>query len=216
MVPARNDQARHDPARHDPERLAELVRSESVGVDRYLLGLAGPPGCGKSTIAARLGRSLDATVVPMDGFHLPNATLDREGLRSVKGAPETFDAAGFVAAVDALRRADDEVVLPTFDRTLDEPVADSLRVPTAQRIVIVEGNYLLLDQYPWANLRDMFDTVGYIDIDRTVRIDRLIARHVEFGRTRSAAVDFVHRSDEVNTTLIEKSRDRADLFVTES
>ena len=200
-------------ARLGPDGLAEFVRTQASGADRYLLGIAGPPGSGKSTLAAELGRSLDATVVPMDGFHLPNAELDRRGVRNVKGAPATFDAVGFVAAMAALRRAADEVLLPTFDRGADEPVPGMIRVAGTERIVIVEGNYLLLDRPPWVELRDVFDAIAYVDLDHATRLHRLIARHVEFGRSLADATAFVHESDEANTALVEASRADADVFV---
>lgn len=193
--------------------LADSVRARASGRGRYLFGIAGPPGSGKTTVASQLARELGAPVVPMDGYHLPNAVLDEHGLRGVKGAPQTFDAGDFVATVARLRAAVEDVALPAFDRVTDEPNADQIRVSAAERIVIVDGNYLLIDLEPWSALADLFDAVAYIDVDREVRVDRLIARHVEFGRTHAAATAFVLESDEANTAVIEAARHRADLIV---
>ena len=126
--------------------LASWVRAQANGVDRFLFGVAGSPGSGKSTLAEHLGAELGAPVVQMDGFHLPNAELDASGLRDVKGAPETFDAQAFVELVGSLRDPSRPVRCPAFDRTADEPVADQVCVAPSDSVVIIEGNYLLLDQ----------------------------------------------------------------------
>jgi pantothenate kinase len=193
--------------------LAPWISERITGADRYVFGIAGPPGSGKSTLAAQLGAALDAPVVAMDGFHLPNDVLRARGLLAVKGAPDTFDALGFLALVRALRNANDTVRCPAFDRTIDAPVADQVSVAPGDVVVVVEGNYLLLDQAPWASLAGIFDAIAYLDVPGDVRRERLIARHVEFGRDRADAVDFVHRSDEANALLVEASRMRADLIV---
>jgi len=164
-------------------------------------------------LAGELGNELGAPVVPMDGFHLPNATLAARGHLDIKGAPETFAADEFVELMLALRKPAAVVHCPTFDRTSDEPVPDQLRVVPADAIVIVEGNYLLLDEQPWVQLADVFDDVAYLETPSEVRIERLIDRHVEFGCGRREALEFVHRSDEVNAQRIESSRSRADLLV---
>lgn len=184
------------------------IRVRAVGVPRFVVGLAGPPGCGKSTLAARLSDELTAPVAPMDGFHLTNAELDARGLRSVKGAPHTFDVDAFAAMLREVRARRD-VVLPDFDRDVDEPRAGRLRVPADAPIVIVEGNYLLM----WPEVAELLDVVAYLDVDADVRVQRLIDRHVEFGKTPAEAREFVRRSDERNTALIEASRHRADVEI---
>jgi pantothenate kinase len=193
--------------------LVELVLGEARGWDRYVFGLAGPPGCGKSTVAARLADATGGVVVPMDGFHLDNDELDRLGLRHVKGAPDTFDAAGFVRLVAELRLADRPVVAPSFDRLADRTVDAAITVGPDDRIVIVEGNYLLLDRAPWSSLRELFDRIGYLDVDDRTRVDRLVARHVRHGRSPDDAREFVRVSDEVNAAIVAASRHRADVVV---
>lgn len=195
---------------------AELVSQIAIdarGRDRYVFGLAGPPGSGKSTVAARLADELGAVVVPMDGFHLDNTELDRLGLSGVKGAPDTFDAAGFVRLVEQLNHADGPVSAPSFDRVADRTIDGAITVGPDDRIVIVEGNYLLLERPPWGALPDLFDLTGYIDGDAHARVDRLVARHVRHGRSPDEAREFVRMSDEANAVIVAASRPRADVVV---
>jgi pantothenate kinase len=192
--------------------LAGWISERSAGSQRWVFGLAGPPGCGKSTIAARVSAVLGAPVVPMDGFHLANHVLDRLGLREVKGSPQTFDAQGFVDLVGRMRTST-AVTAPVFDRELDEPQPDRVSVAVSDRFVIVEGNYLLLDDEPWARLRNDLDAVAYVDVPTELRRRRLIARHIAFGKQPDEAEEFVVRSDERNTALVEACRHRAHLFV---
>jgi pantothenate kinase len=199
-----------------PAEVATWVSEQVAGRGRYLFGIAGPPGSGKSTLAERVGAELDAPVVAMDGFHLPNTVLLARGLLRVKGAPETFDALAFVDTVGAIRDATHTVSCPGFDRTIDAPVADRVRIAPDDAVVIVEGNYLLLDRDPWASLSGLFDAIAYLDVPVDLRRERLIDRHVEFGRDRIDAAEFVHRSDEANAVLVEASRTRADLVVAAS
>ena len=185
---------------------------------RRIIGIAGCPGSGKSTFAAGLvaEQPNSHVLVPMDGFHLPNAVLDTRGTRGVKGAPHTFDATAFVDAIRSIRTSEDAVVLPIFDRSIDEPQAGGVLVAPTEHIVLVEGNYLLLDEAPWSRLQNLFDLTIYVDTDDDVRIGRLIARHVEFGKSPAEATDFVRNSDERNTALVAASRDRADVLVVEA
>jgi pantothenate kinase len=193
--------------------LVAHITDAAGGRRRYLFGLAGPPGSGKSTVAARLADALGVVVVPMDGFHLDNAQLERLGLRGVKGAPETFDAAGFVRLVEQLRHATGPVSAPAFDRVADHSVDAAITVAPDDRIVIVEGNYLLLDRPPWASLRQLFDLTGYLAVDDATRVERLVARHVRHGRTPADAHHFVHTSDEANAAIIAATRSCADVVI---
>ena len=193
--------------------LASWIRDQAAGTGRYVFGIAGPPGSGKSTLAARLGATLGAPVVAMDGFHLSNDVLRDRGLLAVKGAPETFDATGFLALVRAIRDTSETISCPAFDRTIDAVVEDRVRVAPGDVVVVVEGNYLLLDRPPWGSLSEAFDAVAYLEVPDEIRRSRLIARHVEFGRDPVDAAEFVRRSDEANAVLVEASRSRADLLV---
>ncbi|MFK0218431.1 nucleoside/nucleotide kinase family protein [Streptomyces vinaceus] len=197
--------------------LEARARALAATGTRRILGIAGPPGAGKSTLAARLARALGperAVVVPMDGFHLAQAELERLGRADRKGAPDTFDAAGYAALLTRLRSPAPAVVYaPAFDRSLEEPVAGSIPVGPAVRLVITEGNYLLYEEGQWAGLRALLDEVWFLAPDDTLRVRRLVERHVRHGKAPARAEEWVARSDEANARLIAAGRSRADLVV---
>ena len=180
---------------------------------RTLLGLVGAPGAGKSTLAAALLAEFAdvAQVVPMDGFHLANVELERLGRRDRKGAPDTFDSAGYVALLRRLLvQADDEIVYaPEFRREIEEPIANAIPIHARTQLVITEGNYLLLDDGPWAEVKGLLDEVWYVDVDDALRVERLTQRHQQFGRSADEAEAWVAGTDEPNARLIEASRARA-------
>jgi pantothenate kinase len=188
---------------------------------RAILGIAGRPGAGKTTLAEHLARALNpagepwVAHVPMDGFHLADVELDRLGRRERKGAPDTFDAAGYAALLRRLREErDDEVVYaPGFERVLEQPIAGAIPVPPTARLVVTEGNYLLLDTGAWARVRPQLDEVWFCELDEDERLRRLVARHEEFGKSHEQAVAWVRRSDERNAELVAATRDLADLVV---
>jgi pantothenate kinase len=181
---------------------------------RSLLGITGAPGAGKSSLAAALAAAVPGSVVvPMDGFHLPTAVLERHGWVAERGTPRTFDAAGYVTLLRALR-AGSPVTAPGFDRAVEEPVAGMIAVPAGAPLVITEGNYLLLEAEPWAAVRGLLDEVWYVEAREPVRIERLVARHVRYGRTEDAARERALRgSDAANARLVRATRARADLVV---
>lgn len=197
--------------------LTDRARGLASAGGRRVLGIAGPPGAGKSTLAARIVEALGdrAALVPMDGFHLAGAELERLGRADRKGAPDTFDAAGYAALLRRLRDAGEScpVYAPAFDRALEEPVAGSVRVDRETPLVVTEGNYLLLDEGPWAQVRGLLDEVWFLDADPEIRVSGLVERHVRFGKPRPYAERWVAESDERNARLVERHRDRADLVV---
>ncbi|WP_374777595.1 nucleoside/nucleotide kinase family protein [Streptomyces sp. NBC_01310] len=184
---------------------------------RRILGIAGPPGAGKSTLADRLAEALGpetAVVVPMDGFHLARAELARVGRADRKGAPDTFDVAGYVALLGRLRASGGGTVYaPAFDRSLEEPIAGSIPVPPAVPLVITEGNYLLHEAGEWASVRPLLDEAWYLAPDEDLRVRRLVDRHVRHGKEPEAARAWVARSDEANARLVAPGRHRADLVL---
>lgn len=198
--------------------LIEQLHALAAG-PRRLLGVVGPPGAGKSTLAALMAQALGerAQAVPMDGYHLAQVELERLGRAHRKGAPDTFDAAGYAALLRRLRQqgADETVYAPDFRREIEEPVAGALPVFAATPLVITEGNYLLLDDDPaWAPVADLLDEVWYLDVPADLRLERLAARHMRFGRTREQALAWIAQTDEPNARRIETSAHRARRRVT--
>jgi pantothenate kinase len=181
---------------------------------RVIIGITGKPGAGKSTVAERLVAELGerAVLVPMDGFHLPQKTLERLGRRDRMGAPDTFDVPAYVALLARLRTRG-ATTAPGFDRVAEEAVADAIPIPAEADIVITEGNYLLTETGGWEAVRPLLDAVWYIDLEDAVRIERLIARHHAFGKSRDAATAWANGPDAANAALIARTRGRADLVV---
>ncbi|MFJ8134479.1 nucleoside/nucleotide kinase family protein [Streptomyces sp. NPDC096013] len=187
---------------------------------RAVLGIAGSPGAGKTTLAERLVRELNGTGepwvahVPMDGFHLADVELDRLGRRDRKGAPDTFDAAGYAALLRRVREETGEVVYaPGFERELEQPIAGAIPVLPSARLVVTEGNYLLLREGSWARVRPCLDEVWFCEADEGERVRRLVARHEEFGKDHETAEAWVAGTDQRNADLVATTRDRAELVV---
>ncbi len=190
------------------EGLANLIRARADGPGRFLVALAGPPASGKSTLAEALAQDLSpgARVVPMDGFHYDDTVLEARGLRSRKGSPPTFDVQGFIHLIRRLRD-EDEVAIPIFDRSMELSRAAADVVGPQDRILIVEGNYLLLDEDPWRQLGPLFDLTVFLDVPEEVLVRRLTDRWRAHGKSEEAARDWISGNDLPNAlTVITRSR----------
>ncbi len=218
----------------EPDRLRALVHRAlrllaTPGVAdsrrRAVLGICGAPGAGKTTLAEQLveamrheepaGLGPDGVAhLPMDGFHLADVQLVRRGLMDRKGAPETFDGEGYLAAVERILADDGRTVfVPGFERDLEQPVAAAVAVEPSARLVVTEGNYLLLDEEPWLRIRQRMTEVWFVDLSDAERHRRLMARHTQFGKPPEAAHAWTMGPDQANAELVMASRSRADLVI---
>ncbi len=194
---------------------------------RFVLGIAGAPGSGKSTLAQALFHELEqarpggAVVVPMDGFHLDNETLDKLNLLSLKGIPESFDALGFVNLLVKIKQAncsaDAKLVLaPRFDRSTESSIQDAIAILPSHSLILVEGNYLLLEEEPWNQIQPLCNAVWYLDVPESVLLPRLIERHKAGGKDHAGALEKVNSTDLPNGRLVAASRYRADKILTQA
>jgi pantothenate kinase len=215
----------------DLERLVERVlrRLPEPGRGRLVIGIAGAPGAGKTTLAEDLVAALaerlpgsgtvggaEVAHLPMDGYHLADVQLDLLGLRDRKGAPETFDAYGYLSTLRRLRSPREDahtVYVPGFERRLEQPVAAAIALPPSARVVVSEGNYLLLEDDPWPAVRKLFDEVWFVDLTEEERLRRLVERHTRFGKSAAAAAEWALGPDETNAERVLATRERADLVL---
>jgi pantothenate kinase len=194
--------------------IAATIFKRAGKAKRFVVGIAGPPGSGKSTLAEGLREVLpDSAVVSMDGFHFDDGVLERRGLRARKGAPETFDHAGFAALLRRLASDEPEIAFPVFDRTIELSRAGAGIVDAATRFVLVEGNYLLLDEAPWSGLAGSFDFTIFIDVPRDELERRLLSRWHEHGRSEEDARAWVDSNDLPNVDRVLARRLKPDLVV---
>jgi len=197
--------------------LVDRARALVATGERRILGIAGTPGAGKSTVSDALLAALgdEAILVGMDGFHLANEQLVRLGRRDRKGAPDTFDIDGYVALLDRIR-AGHEVYAPRFDRGLEESIGSAVLVPAHVPLVITEGNYLLHDALGWDAVASRLDEAWFLDVEADERRERLVARRLSHDHPHDEAVAWVRDVDEANARVVEGGRHRADLVITVS
>ncbi|MEU4334474.1 nucleoside/nucleotide kinase family protein [Micromonospora lupini] len=198
------------------DELVARARALADAGPRQLLGITGAPGAGKSTLAERIVAEVgpSARLVPMDGFHLAQSQLVRLGRADRKGAVDTFDANGYVSLLRRLRRLEPtSVYAPEFRREIEEPVAGAIEVPPSVRLVVTEGNYLLVPDFPWQEVRTLLHEVWFLDLDAELRQGRLTARHEAYGRSPEQARAWALGSDEANAARVTPTADRADLVV---
>jgi pantothenate kinase len=204
---------------------ADLLARDAIALasdsSRAILGIAGSPGAGKSTFVEELLVRIREVMgddwvahVPMDGFHLADAQLDRIGARGRKGAPDTFDAAGYAHVLERVKHEFDyPVYVPGFDRTLEQPLAAALVVLPSAHLVVTEGNYLLMNEPLWERARRAMDAVWFVASEEATRVERLVARHIRFGKAPDAARDWVASTDRRNAELVEATAGRADRVI---
>lgn len=196
------------------KRILEL--SKSAG-SRILIGIVGKPGAGKSTITSKLREILpqeETTILSQDGYHLSNAQLKELGRSDRKGAPDTFDPISFT---ELLKRVstdlENDIYFPIFHREIEESIAAEGVITSKTKIVLVEGNYLLLESHGWHDVANHLDETWYLNIDDDIRLKRLVARHIEYGKDPDFAHSWAHGTDEANARLIEATKVRADAFL---
>jgi pantothenate kinase len=209
--PTMNDAAAAQPI--TVVELAEAARSLTADGQRRILGITGAPGAGKSTLAQQIADALGeaAVLVSLDGFHLSNAELHRLDRHPRKGAADTFDSAGYINLLRRLRARDEPVVYTAFfDRGLEESIACAVPVPREVPLIVTEGNYLLVDDDAWGATASLLDETWYVEPGEETRLQRLIDRHMRFGRSAEQAYERSHGSDQRNAELIQSTRSRAD------
>jgi pantothenate kinase len=202
--------------------LAKQIVQNSAGTTRYIVAIAGPPASGKTTLAQNLCDDINSKVsaspcviVPMDGFHLDNETLDQMGIRHIKGAPQTFDAKGFVELIERIRRDNETVTIPEFNRKLDAVVLGNQSINPDHRIVVVEGNYLLLDESPWDQLKALFDLSVMLTPEEKTLEKRLISRWQKYGHSHQEAEVRAYSNDIPNAKYALANSIQADVTVVE-
>jgi pantothenate kinase len=194
-------------------RVSELLNSPN----RFILGIVGKPGVGKSTFSQFLSEHIASesiSILPMDGFHMSNEKLIELGRRDRKGAPDTFDVDDFAQSLAEVRNGHgSDIRFPIFEREIEASIADAGLIPAQAKLVVVEGNYLLHDAFGWEKIGDFLDESWFLDVDDELRMQRLVARHIQFGKTPEAANEWSRGTDEMNARLIEQSRSRATFTV---
>ena len=196
-----------------PPEVLQRAQALITSGQRKILGIAAAPGAGKSTLAEGLLQALgaQAQIVPMDGFHLANSELQRLGRAGRKGAPDTFDASGYVNLLRRIhsQQPGETIYAPDYRRELEEGIAGAIAIEASTPLIITEGNYLLMEDGAWSQVRAVLDECWFLDLDSSMRQQRLLERHMRFGRSREAALEWIAVTDEPNAQRIERSRQRA-------
>lgn len=207
------------PGNGDAELVQRAARLLGVGGRRRILGIAGAPASGKSTLAVWLLERLSedypgrVAVLGMDAFHLAQRIIDRRDQAVIKGAPETFDGLGYLRLLERITGTDETVYAPEFERAIEDSIAQAVEIAPETSLIITEGNYLLLDADPWRQVRAALDEVWYIALDEPVRQQRLLARHLSFGHAPDAARERTYGSDQRNAELINTRRLDPDVWI---
>jgi pantothenate kinase len=193
------------------EQIQSLLDGQSP---RTLIGIVGKPGAGKSTVVEQIQNKYqthEVSIIPMDGFHLSNKELISLGRRERKGAPDTFDVEGFTSLIKSVK-IDHSVdhKFPIFHREIEASIADEGIVPKESKIVVTEGNYLFSEDHNWSAVYPLLDHTWFIEIDDEIRIERLIARHVRYGKSPEEAENWSRGSDETNARFIGLTANRAE------
>ncbi len=202
------------------ELIDVLKQSLAKSKSRFMLGICGAPGSGKSTLADWVvtqwnqDANDEAVLVPMDGYHFSNEQLVEKRLLELKGIPSTFDVASFLEKLAAIKNSPEkEHGCPRFDRSIEASIPDAIKVKPHHKVIVVEGNYLLLDAAPWEKLKVLFDETWFIQADEDLILPRLISRHMSAGKSEELAQAKVNSTDLPNARLVAQCAPRADRII---
>lgn len=199
------------------EARKRILDLESKSKTRVVIGITGKPGSGKSTVTSKLKETIPGertVILSQDGYHLSNLQLESLGRSNFKGAPDTFDSEGFSKILFRVKsELKNNIYFPIFHREIEESISAEGLITEKTNVVLVEGNYLLFETHGWGEVAKHLDEIWYLQVDDDLRLSRLVARHVEFGKNPQVAVAWAHGSDEANARLIEKARDKANAFL---